>query len=163
MEPGIKTIEVEKKKPNYLNKRDMLKELNKSRENKKMTNELAKMLMLLCERYSKKSSFANYTYIDDMKGYAIMMLVKTWPCFNEEKSDNPFAFFTQCIHNSFVQFLNQEKKQRNIRDLLLVSEGMAPSHTFTSDNEKEHISASDNAGSEPLKLRGELEGHSQFT
>lgn len=139
---SVKVTPIKKKasKPNYLNKRDMLRELENSKSQNKMTNELAKMLMLLCDRYAKKPSFANYTYVDDMKGYAIMMLVRTWTSFNAEKSDNPFAFFTQCIHHSFVQFLNQEKKQRNIRDLLLIDGGMAPSNTFISEHEKETLS-----------------------
>lgn len=71
------------------------------------------------------------TYNEDMQGYAMMMLVRTWNSFNPEKSNNPFAFFTQCIKHSFIQYLNQEKRQRNIRDLLLVDQGMTPSFNFT--------------------------------
>jgi hypothetical protein len=70
------------------------------------------------------------TYNEDMQAYAMLMLVRTWNSFNPEKSDNPFAFFTQCIKHSFIQFLNQEKKHRTIRDLLLVDQGMNPSFNF---------------------------------
>ena len=44
--------------------------------------------------------------------------------------NNPFAFFTQCIKHSFIQYLNQEKRQRNIRDLILVDQGLNPSFSF---------------------------------
>lgn len=85
------------------------------------------------------------SYNEDMQAYAMMMLVRTWNAFNPEKSNNPFAFFTQCIKHSFIQYLNQEKRQRNIRDLLLVDQGMSPSFGFddgvtrpeTSDDEED--------------------------
>jgi hypothetical protein len=64
----------------------------------------------------------------------MMMLCKTWSAFNVEKSDNPFSFYTQCITNSFFQFDNQERKQRNIRDLLLVDQGLTPSYNFQNEN-----------------------------
>jgi len=75
------------------------------------------------------------TYNEDMQAYAMMMLVKTWNNFNPEKSNNPFAFFTQCIKNSFLQFLKVEKNQRNIRDKMLVNQGMNPSHTYQIEHE----------------------------
>lgn len=73
------------------------------------------------------------TYNDDMQGYAMMMLVKSWASFKPEKSDNPFAFYTQCIKNSFKQFLNQEKRHRTIRDALLVDSGMNPSYAYETE------------------------------
>lgn len=128
-----------KKKPprpkNYLNNKDLLAQVIMSKEQGQMTDRLAHMLQTLCARYGKKGNFANYTYNDDMQAYAMMMLVRTWNSFKPEKSNNPFAFFTQCIKNSFIQFLNQEKKQRNIRDSLLVDNGLAPSLTFQMEQE----------------------------
>jgi len=115
---------------NYLNNKDLLAQVIISKEQGQMTDRLAHMLQTLCARYGKKGNFANYTYNDDMQAYAMMMLVRTWNSFKPEKSNNPFAFFTQCIKNSFIQFLNQEKKQRNIRDSLLVDSGLAPSLTY---------------------------------
>ena len=66
-----------------------------------------------------------------MQSYAMMMLVRTWNSFNPEKSNNPFAFFTQCIKNSFIQYLNQERRQRNIRDEMLIDQGMNPSFNYS--------------------------------
>lgn len=117
-------------KNNYLNNKDLLAEVQKSKDQGEMTNELARMLQTLCIRYSKKSSFANYTYNEDMQSYAMFMLIKTWDKFDPEKSQNPFAFFTQCVKNSFIQYLNSEKRQRDIRDSLLVDKGMDPSYTY---------------------------------
>ena len=130
---------VAKKPPrpkNYLKNKDILAQVILSKENGQMSDRLAHMLQTLCKRYGKKGNFANYTYNDDMQAYAMMMLVRTWNSFKPEKSNNPFAFFTQCIKNSFIQFLNQERRQRDIRDVLLVDNGMDPSLTYTMKQEE---------------------------
>jgi len=75
------------------------------------------------------------TYNDDMQAYAMLMLVRTWNSFDPKKSQNPFAFFTQCIKNSFIQYLNQEKRHRNIRDELLLDQGLNASFGFGGDGE----------------------------
>jgi DNA-directed RNA polymerase specialized sigma subunit len=118
------------KKTVYLSNKELLRAVIESKQQGKMTDELAKMLMLLCAKYATKGNFSGYTYVLDMQAYALLMLVKTWNSFNLEKSNNPFAFFTQCIKNSFIQFLNQEKRQRNVRDLLLVNQGLNPSFGY---------------------------------
>jgi len=123
------------KKKNYLNNKDLLAEVILSKSKGKMTDKLAHMLTVLCARYGRKGNFANYTYNDDMQAYAMMMLVRTWNSFKPEKSNNPFAFFTQCIKNSFIQFLNQERRQRDIRDVLLVDNGLTPSYTYQMEQE----------------------------
>ncbi len=119
-----------KRKKKYLNNADLLAQVIKSKEQGKMTDELAKMLSLLAHNYSKQAKFSNYTYNDDMQAYAMMMVVRTWHKFNEEKSNNPFAFYTQCIKHSFIQYLNQEKRQRLIRDEILVKKGLTPSFNY---------------------------------
>lgn len=118
------------KKAVYLTNKELLAEVINAKSKGMMTDKLAKMLMMLTRKYAKKGNFVNYTYNEDMVSYALMMLVRTWNSFNPEKSNNPFAFYTQCIKNSFVQYLNQEKRQRNIRDLLLIDQGMNPSYGF---------------------------------
>lgn len=114
----------------YLTNKELLAELKACNITDIMSDKLARMLQLLCARYGKKGNFANYTYNDDMQGYAMLMLVRTWRSFNPKKSNNPFAFFTQCIKNSFIQYLNQEKRQRVIRDELLVDMGANPSFNY---------------------------------
>lgn len=114
----------------YLNNKELLAEVAASKVKQQMTDKLAKMLVLLCSRLAKKGNFVGYTYNTDMQGYAMMMLVRTWKNFDETRSDNPFAFYTQCVKNSFVQYLNQEKRQRNIRDEILLDQGLNPSYGY---------------------------------
>lgn len=135
-----------KKKTNYLNNKDLLAEHAKSVEAEKMTPKLAHMLQTLCARYAKRGQFANYTYNDDMQAYAMLMLVRTWKSFNPEKSTNAFAFFTQCVKNSFIQYLNQERRQRNIRDELLVKSGLSPSYNYQDQmNANKNVDNDDNS------------------
>lgn len=119
-----------KRVKNYINNADLLVQLAISREQDQMTNELVKMLRMLCDRYGAKGNFRDYSFNEDMKAYAMYMLVRTWRAFKPEKSQNPFAFFTQCIKHSFIQCLNKERNERDIRDQLLVDAGLNPSYSF---------------------------------
>lgn len=93
------------------------------------TNELAKMYMKLCDRYGTRSNWRGYTYNDEMRASAIMQLIHVGLKFNELKSDNPFAYFTAIVSNTFTRVLLTEKKMQNIRDDILEENGLAPSWT----------------------------------
>lgn len=138
IEIDVPVVEKGSKRPvKYLNNKDLLAQVILSKKQGKMTNELAKMLQLLTLRYGKKGNWVNYTYNNDMQSYAMLMIVKTWQGFDPNKSSNPFAWFTQCIKNSFIQFLNLEKRQRDIRDEVLIDSGMNPSYGYTYDYENQ--------------------------
>lgn len=132
--PVIEPVIAPPKKSMYLTNKVLLPAIVEAKEKGVMTDKLATMLQLLCSKYATKGNFVNYTYNDDMQAYAMMMLVRTWKSFDLNKSNNPFAFFTQCIKNSFKQYLNLEKRQRTIRDLLLVDQGLNPSYGFQDEN-----------------------------
>ena len=92
-----------------------------------ITNELAKMFMLLVNRYAERSNWRGYTYLDEMKGQALLQLSHMGLRFEEAKSDNPFAYFTAVLSNSFTRVLNIEKKNQDLRDNLLETVGQMPS------------------------------------
>lgn len=131
---AVKKTRPVRKSKNYLNNKDLLAQVVMSKETKpepRMSDTLARMLQMLCKRYASRGQFASYTYNEDMQAYAMMMLVRTWNSFKPEKSSNPFAFYTQCIKNSFIQFLKLEQYQRDVRDKILVTHGLSPSHGYT--------------------------------
>jgi hypothetical protein len=64
-----------------------------------------------------------------MQGQALMQLSQIGLQFDESKSDNPFAYYTAAITNSFTRILNVEKKNQSLRDDILMENGMMPSHT----------------------------------
>jgi len=131
-------IEKPVKPKNYLNNKDLISEFKNSKEVNKMTPKFTNMLVMLCERFARKSNYSGYSYIDDMKGFAILGLVRNWHKFNPEKSNNAFAYYSECISNSFNQFLNSEKRHRSIRDELLLEQGMNPSNTYMTEYEQSH-------------------------
>ena len=109
-----------------------------------ITNTLARMMLKLCERYATRGNVRGYTYNDEMKGQAILQLTQIGLQFDESKSDNPFAYFTAAVTNSFVRIINIEKRNQNIRDDILEMNGMNPS--FSRTGQAEHESALRRAG-----------------
>ena len=65
----------------------------------KITAVLATMYIKLVERYSQRSNWRGYTYIDEMRGQALLQLAQIGLQFNEDKSDNPFAYYTTVVNN----------------------------------------------------------------
>ena len=100
-----------------------------SQSHARATNELAKMWMKLCERYATRGNVRGYTYNDEMRGQAILQLAQIGLQFDESKSNNPFAYYTAAVTNSFVRVINLEKRNQNIRDDILEMNEMNPSYT----------------------------------
>ena len=93
----------------------------------RMSNRLARMFMMMAERYSRKPNFHGYSYRSDMVAAAMTHLADVGLQFNESKSNNPFAFYTTTIHRVFLRILKNEKKHQAIRDDLLIDAGYTPS------------------------------------
>ena len=93
------------------------------------TNNLAMMWMKLVDRYATRGNVRGYTYNDEMKGQAILQLSQIGLQFDESKSNNPFAYYTAAVTNSFVRVINIEKRNQNIRDDILEMNDMNPSYT----------------------------------
>lgn len=106
-----------------------------SKDHGRITENLGKMYIKLSERYAQRSNWRGYTYIEEMKGQAILQLSQIGLQFDESKSENPFAYYTAAVTNSFTRILNLEKKMQNIRDDLLEDNGLTPSLTRQSRDE----------------------------
>ena len=100
-----------------------------SRDHGSMTPKLAHMFIKLCERYATRSNWRGYTYNDEMRSQALLQLSQIGLQFDESKSQNPFAYYTAAITNSFTRVLNIEKRNQNIRDDILEMNNYTPSYT----------------------------------
>jgi hypothetical protein len=98
-----------------------------SKDHGQVTNKLARMYIMMCEKYAMKFNWRGYTYNDEMRNSAILQLTYVGLRFNEAKSANPFAYYTAAITNSFCRVLNTEKRNQNIRDDILELNGLNPS------------------------------------
>lgn len=114
----------------------------------KPTNRLIQSIMLLVDKFAQRANFRNYSYIDDMKGQALLQLSVVVLQFDEHRSENPnpFSFYTTCIMNSFIKILKTEKKMRTIRDDLISLEGHNASYSYQSDNDDSFSSGAGSFG-----------------
>jgi len=111
---------------------------NFSVEHGQITNRLGAMFLKLCERYSLRSNWRGYSYVDEMRGQALIQLTQIALQFDEGKSQNPFAYYTAAVTNSFTRVLNVEKRQRDIRDDMLQNSGQMPSWTRQMESSQHH-------------------------
>ncbi len=88
-------------------------------------------------RRNGKVYLTGNTYNEEMRGQALLQLSQVGLQFNEAKSSNPFSYYTETINNSFTRVLNQEKKNQNIRDDLLIAHNAAPSFSKQYEHEEE--------------------------
>lgn len=109
-----------------------------NRDHGKMTNKLAHMFVKLCERYATRSNWRGYTYNDEMRSQALLQLAQIGLQFDESKSQNPFAYYTAAITNSFTRVLNIEKRNQNIRDDILEMNNLNPSYTRQNSGGSSH-------------------------
>lgn len=105
-------------------------------DNGRITAELGRMFLKLVERYSYRSNWRGYSYVDEMRGQALLQLSSIGLLFNEQRSDNPFAYYTAALTNSFTRVLNMEKRNQGIRDDILQEQGHMPSYTRQLEHEQ---------------------------
>jgi hypothetical protein len=118
-----------------------------NKDHGQFTNKLARMFMKLCERYGTRSNVRGYTYNDEMRGQAILQLTQIGLQFDESKSQNPFAYYTAAVTNSFTRVINIEKRNQNIRDDILEMNNFNPSYTRQSNHEWDLAKIRNSSGS----------------
>jgi hypothetical protein len=103
---------------------------------------------------SYKPNFVNYMFKDDMVCDGIENCVQYINNFNPEKSQNPFAYFTQIIHYAFLRRIQREKKQMEIKNKILERSGydevFVDNNTLDGSNYSDYNSIKDNV---QIKLR----------
>lgn len=112
-----------------------------SHEHGSITAKLAKMFILMVNKYGQRGNWRGYTYLDEMKGQALLQLSQMALQFDEYKSDNPFSYYTASVSNSFTRVFNLEKKNQDLRDDLLIDSGASPSFSrqLALENEIRHL------------------------
>ena len=89
----------------------------------RITNYLGECFLKIATHLSYKPNFVNYMFKDDMVCDGIENCVQYINNFNPEKSKNPFAYFTQIIHYSFLRRIQKEKKQLEIKTKIIERSG----------------------------------------
>ena len=120
---------------NFIRNSDLLPEVKLCKETGKVSNELGRMIQLMSQKYISSKNFAHLPYKDDLVQNAIIALLSNILKFKPEKSDNVFAYSTTIMYHASLQYIAAENRQKNIKDQLLVDEGVSGSLGFM---EKEH-------------------------
>lgn len=93
-----------------------------------LSDGLVHMIMMLVDQFAKSGNWSGYTYIDDMKGSALVHLCDVALKFEESESSNVFSYLTQVASNKFTATLNSEKYQRKIKSTLMQDAGYNPTY-----------------------------------
>ena len=72
-------------------------------------------ILKIATKLSSKGNFVNYSFKEEMISDGIENSINYLNNFNPEKSNNPFAYFTRIIYNSYILRIQKEKKQTYIK------------------------------------------------
>ena len=98
----------------------------------RISNYLGECFLKIATLLSFKPNFVNYMFKEDMISDGIENCVQYIHNFDPEKSQNPFAYFTQIIHYAFLRRIQKEKKQLEIKNKILERSGY--SEVFDDNN-----------------------------
>jgi len=87
----------------------------RKRKKPPVTNYIGECFLKIANHLSYRPNFINYTFRDDMISDGIENCLQYLKNFNPNKSNNPFAYFTQIIYYAFIRRIQKEKKQSNIK------------------------------------------------
>ena len=132
-----------KRSEHYVNNKEFLAALIKYREDKEIAQiqgkpkppiprYIGECFLKIANHLSFKPNFVNYMFKEDMISDGIENCVQYIHNFNPEKSQNPFAYFTQIIHYAFLRRIQREKRQMEIKNKILERSGY--SEVFVDDN-----------------------------
>ena len=118
------------KKPHYVNNKEFLQAMiewndrcNQAKEEGKqqppITNYIGECFLKIANHLSYRPNFINYTYREEMISDGIENCLQYVHNFNPEKSNNPFAYFTQIIYYAFLRRIQKEKKQAHVKNKII--------------------------------------------
>lgn len=110
-----------REKRNYVNNPDFLEAIiehkrlcDEARANKQelpiVSNYIGECIQSIAYRLATKPNFSGYSFKEDMIMDGIENCLLYIENFNPEKSNNPFAYFTQIIWFAFLRRIAKEKK-----------------------------------------------------
>ena len=132
-----------KRSEHYVNNKEFLAALIAYREEREIAEAkglprpvipryIGECFLKIATHLSFKPNFVNYMFKDDMVSDGIENCVQYIHNFNPEKSQNPFAYFTQIIHYAFLRRIQREKRQLEIKNKILEKSGY--SEVFDDNN-----------------------------
>jgi DNA-directed RNA polymerase specialized sigma24 family protein len=84
-----------------------------------VSNYIGECFLKIANHLSYRPNFINYTYRDEMISDGIENCLQYASNFKPEKSNNPFAYFTQIIYYAFIRRIQKEKKQQHVKHKII--------------------------------------------
>ena len=133
-----------KKKEHYVNNKDFLvaitafkEEVESAKieglERPRVSNYIGDCIMKIAVHLSHKPNFSNYTFKEEMICDGIENCLTYIDNFNPEKSQNPFAYFTQIIYYAFIRRIQREKKQTHVKHRIIAKQDFTSYVTMEGD------------------------------
>ena len=98
-----------------------------------VTNYIGECFLKIATHLAYRPNFINYTYRDEMVSDGIENCLQYVKNFNPEKSNNPFAYFTQIIYYAFLRRIAKEKKQSHVKNKMIEREAYSSFTTMEGD------------------------------
>ena len=108
-----------------------------------VTNYIGECFLKIATHLSYKPNFINYTYREEMICDGIENCLQYIKNFNPEKSNNPFAYFTQIIYYAFLRRINKEKKQSHVKNKMLEKQEVVSYTTMEHDDSTYNVGNND--------------------
>ena len=143
-----------KKTEHYVDNKVFLEEMKKyrkkvlsarkrNRRDPPINDYIGECFLKIANHLSYRPNFINYTYKEDMISDGIENCLTYVANFDPEKSNNPFAYFTQIIYYAFIRRIQKEKKQTTIKQKLILKSGLDEIVRQEGDNEEYQNSYAD--------------------
>jgi hypothetical protein len=100
----------------YLNNKDLYEEIIISKAQGKLTKNAERMLELLAKKTIKKMKYWSNDDKLDCYQSGILDMFQNWYNFNEEKSVNAFAYFTEIFKRGLAKGFNEIYKKKGDSD-----------------------------------------------
>ncbi|MCX6783405.1 MAG: hypothetical protein NTZ20_05505 [Candidatus Levybacteria bacterium] len=81
----------------------------------KIPDYIGECILTIAQRLSQKYNFALYSFKQEMISDGIENCFQYLNNFDPDKSNNPFAYFTQIIRFAFIRRIQKERKQTYIK------------------------------------------------
>ena len=123
-------VKTKKKSEHYVNNKEFLAAMvaykktvdtakKAGKNNPRVPDYVGECFLKIANHLSYRPNFINYTYRDDMISDGIENCLQYLNNFDGEKSNNPFAYFTQIIYYAFIRRIQKEKKQTIIKQRMI--------------------------------------------
>lgn len=93
----------------------VLKARNEGKDDPIVPDVIGKAIMLLCTRLGDRPNFINYSYKDLMISDAVLACLVALQKFDRNRTENPFAFFTQVSWYAFINRISIEKAEQYVK------------------------------------------------